>query len=188
MSVGWDVKWCPVSRITTPLARKRPFHWIWRRVGSWGPRGKLQNFKIDHFLTNSRRRYMAETLPIWRETPSNQSIILCLCIVNACKTIFSIILKGEKMITVLIYKFSVERHVSILSPNVIHILVSRSIFVSSKAVFDTPFLSSVRYLWMSPSRSISSSSFWDRWATMPAPKESPNTFTAVRKRSLQQKS
>ena len=21
MSVGWDVKWCPVSRITTPLAR-----------------------------------------------------------------------------------------------------------------------------------------------------------------------
>ena len=26
MSVGWDVKWCPVSRITTPLARKRPFH------------------------------------------------------------------------------------------------------------------------------------------------------------------
>ena len=21
-------KWCPVSRITTPLARKRPFHWI----------------------------------------------------------------------------------------------------------------------------------------------------------------
>ena len=28
MSVGWDVKWCPVSRITTPLARKRPFRWI----------------------------------------------------------------------------------------------------------------------------------------------------------------
>ncbi|XP_022326531.2 uncharacterized protein LOC111126299 isoform X2 [Crassostrea virginica] len=28
MSVGWDVKWCPVSRITTPLAHKRPFHWI----------------------------------------------------------------------------------------------------------------------------------------------------------------
>ena len=22
MSVGWDVKWCPVSRITTTLARK----------------------------------------------------------------------------------------------------------------------------------------------------------------------
>ena len=28
MSVGWDVKWCPLSRITTPLARKRPIHWI----------------------------------------------------------------------------------------------------------------------------------------------------------------
>jgi hypothetical protein len=25
MSVGWDVKRCPVSRITTPLARKRSF-------------------------------------------------------------------------------------------------------------------------------------------------------------------
>ena len=28
MSVGSDVKWCPVSKITTPLACKRPFHWI----------------------------------------------------------------------------------------------------------------------------------------------------------------
>ena len=28
MSIGWDVKWWPVSRITTPLARKRSFHWI----------------------------------------------------------------------------------------------------------------------------------------------------------------
>ena len=28
MSVGWDVEWCPLSRITTLLARKRPFHWI----------------------------------------------------------------------------------------------------------------------------------------------------------------
>ena len=27
MSVGWDVKWCPVSKIT-PSALKRPFHWI----------------------------------------------------------------------------------------------------------------------------------------------------------------
>ena len=28
MSVRWDGKWCPMSRITTPLPRKRPFHWI----------------------------------------------------------------------------------------------------------------------------------------------------------------
>ena len=28
MSFEWDVKWCPVSRIITPLARKKPFHWI----------------------------------------------------------------------------------------------------------------------------------------------------------------
>ena len=55
MSVGWDVKWCPVSRITTPLARERPFHW----VGSWGPPGKLQNFTNDYHLfgvTKTRNR------------------------------------------------------------------------------------------------------------------------------------
>ena len=32
MSVGWDVKWCPMSGITTPLARKRPFHWMTSRL------------------------------------------------------------------------------------------------------------------------------------------------------------
>ena len=31
MSVGWDIKWCPMSKITTPLARKRPFHWILKK-------------------------------------------------------------------------------------------------------------------------------------------------------------
>ena len=40
MSVGWDVKWCPVSRITTPLARKRQFLWISRRAGSCESPGK----------------------------------------------------------------------------------------------------------------------------------------------------
>ena len=28
MAVRWDVKWFPVSMITTLLARRRPFHWI----------------------------------------------------------------------------------------------------------------------------------------------------------------
>ena len=28
LSVGWDVKWCPVWRITTLLARQKRFHWI----------------------------------------------------------------------------------------------------------------------------------------------------------------
>ena len=39
MSGGWDVKWCRMSSIhvTTPLAHKRPFLWILRGVGSWGP-------------------------------------------------------------------------------------------------------------------------------------------------------
>ena len=64
MPVGWDVKWCPVSRTITPLTRKR-FRW---RVGSWGPPGK----HWSHF-TNSPRRYMAEILPIRRKTLSNQS-------------------------------------------------------------------------------------------------------------------
>ena len=74
MSVGWDVKWCPVSRITTPLARKRPFRWISlksRLVRAARETSKLQN---RSYITNSRRRYMAEILPIWRKTLSNQSI------------------------------------------------------------------------------------------------------------------
>ena len=32
MSIGWDVKWRPVSSITTALARKRPFHWISMKI------------------------------------------------------------------------------------------------------------------------------------------------------------
>ena len=28
MQVKWDVKWCPVSKMTTPYARKEPFHLI----------------------------------------------------------------------------------------------------------------------------------------------------------------
>ena len=47
------------------------FRW---RLGSWGPPGKLQNFKNWSTLTNSRRRYMAEILPIQRNTLSYQSI------------------------------------------------------------------------------------------------------------------
>ena len=45
MSVGWDVKWCPVSRITTPLARKRPSHWISITSKLVRTPGKLQNFR-----------------------------------------------------------------------------------------------------------------------------------------------
>ena len=59
MSVGWDDKWCPVSRITTPWHAKGRFSGFCRRVGSWGPPGKLQNFIIYH-LPNSRRRCMAK--------------------------------------------------------------------------------------------------------------------------------
>ena len=39
MSVEWDVKWCSVSRITIPLARKRPFHWISMKSSHMGGGG-----------------------------------------------------------------------------------------------------------------------------------------------------
>ena len=45
MSVGWDVKWCPVSRITNPLAHKR-FRW---GVGYRELPEKLKNVTTDYF-------------------------------------------------------------------------------------------------------------------------------------------
>ena len=74
MSVGWDVKWSPMSRTTTPWHAKDRFSGFRRRVGSWGPPGKLQNF-ITYHLPNSRRRCMAGILPI-RRKPQKQSINL----------------------------------------------------------------------------------------------------------------
>ena len=74
MSVGWDVKWCPVSRITTPLARKRPFHWI--SMKSRFVRAARETLKLLKWspFNNSRRRYMAEILPIRRKSLYNHSI------------------------------------------------------------------------------------------------------------------
>ena len=66
ISVWWDVKWCPVSRIATPLARKRAFHSILtksRLVRAARKTSKFQNWSL---LTNGRRRNMAHILPIWR--------------------------------------------------------------------------------------------------------------------------
>ena len=65
MSVGRDVKWCPVSRITTPLARKRPFPLILM---------KSRLVRAASETSKFRRRYMTEILPIRPETLSNQSI------------------------------------------------------------------------------------------------------------------
>ena len=47
-SVGWDVKPCHLSRITTPWHAKDCFTGFWWKVGSWGPPGKLQIFKTNH--------------------------------------------------------------------------------------------------------------------------------------------
>ena len=69
MSVGWDFKWCPVSRITTALARKRPFHWISKK-------SRLVRVAMERSLFtigNRHRRYMAEILPIRRKTLNIQS-------------------------------------------------------------------------------------------------------------------
>ena len=74
MSIGFDVKWYPVSRITTPLARIRPFHLISmksRLVRAVRETSKFPNLSL---LTNSRRRYMAEISPIRRKTLIKQSI------------------------------------------------------------------------------------------------------------------
>ena len=72
MSVGWDVKWCPVSRITTPLARKRPSHWI--SMTSKLVKDARETSKLHKLLPfiNGRRRYVAEILPIQRQTLYNQ--------------------------------------------------------------------------------------------------------------------
>ena len=58
MSVGWDFIWCPVSRITTPLARKRPFHWISMKIRL--VRAAKETSKFQNWLHpfSSRRRYM----------------------------------------------------------------------------------------------------------------------------------
>ena len=58
MSVGWDVKWCPVSRITTPLARLRPFHWISMKSRFVKAAMETSNFTNDH-------RSLIVTAVIW---------------------------------------------------------------------------------------------------------------------------
>ena len=44
MSIGWDIKWCPVSGITTPLARK-DFDEEQAHEGRQG------NFKLSELIT-----------------------------------------------------------------------------------------------------------------------------------------
>ena len=63
MPGGWDA-----SEITTPLAR---FTWFRRRVSSWGPPGKLQNFQTDHFKPIVWLKYCRYGV---KYSPINQSI------------------------------------------------------------------------------------------------------------------
>ena len=71
---GLDVKWCHVSRITTPWHAKKPFHWISMKRRLVRAASEISKFQNWSHLTNSHRRYMAEILPIRRKTLSNQSI------------------------------------------------------------------------------------------------------------------
>ena len=73
MSVEWDVKQCPVSRTTT-LLTQRPFHWISMMIRLMRAAKGTSKFQKSSHLSNSRRRYMTEILPIRRKTLSNQSI------------------------------------------------------------------------------------------------------------------
>ena len=65
MSVGWDVKWCPVSRITTPLVRKKPL------LKSRLVRADRETSKL---MVAANTWYMAEILPIQHKTLSKQSL------------------------------------------------------------------------------------------------------------------
>ena len=75
MSVGWDFKWCPVSRTTTPWHAKDRFTRIRWRVGSRGPPEKLLN--------------STAILPIRRKTLYNQSIYLFIVVCFYCYFSFS---------------------------------------------------------------------------------------------------
>ena len=54
MSVGCDVKWCSVARISTLSVRKRPFQWIFyedkRREGRQGNFKTSQLIKSCHLI------------------------------------------------------------------------------------------------------------------------------------------
>ena len=73
MSVGWDVKWCPVSMITTPMItyRKGLFSWLSKKSRLMRTARELQNFKTDHILITTTafsllkyRRYGEKHQPI----------------------------------------------------------------------------------------------------------------------------
>ena len=74
MFVGWDVEWCPRSRITTSLTYKRPFFWISMKSRLVRAATETSTFHKWSPFIKSRRRYMAEILAIRRKTLYNQSI------------------------------------------------------------------------------------------------------------------
>ena len=88
--IRWDVKWCPVSRITTPLALKRPFQRISRKSRLVRAAWETSTFHNWLLLTISHGRNMTEILPMRRKSLSNQAInVFCIytiffCLFAAC--------------------------------------------------------------------------------------------------------
>ena len=88
MSVGWDVEWCPLSRITTLLARKRLLHWVSKKSRLVRAARETSEFLNWSLLTYSRPviwlkycRYGVKHYPI------NQLII--------CTWFFPLVWKSE---------------------------------------------------------------------------------------------
>ena len=73
MSVGWDVKWCPVSRITPHWHAKDRFTgWLLRSPGKL-----LQNFKTDYIkLIVAAVTWLNYCRYGVKRYPINQSVIL----------------------------------------------------------------------------------------------------------------
>ena len=76
MSVGWDVKWCPLSRITTLCHAKDCFPEFPWRVGSQFPPGKLQNviYSVIFFIVTSLTCLENCRLGVYKHKIINQSI------------------------------------------------------------------------------------------------------------------
>ena len=77
MYIGWEVKWCSVSRIATLWHAKDSFFGFRRRVGSWGPPGKRQNFRTTHILiTTAVVKWLKYCRYCIKPQSINQSILL----------------------------------------------------------------------------------------------------------------
>ena len=76
MSVRWNVKWCPATRLTTPWHAKTVSLDFEEVKKSNLVRAAMETSEVRNLslLTNSRCCCMDGILPIWLKTQFNQSI------------------------------------------------------------------------------------------------------------------